>query len=679
MLGLHRRIATLGLVALVALLAACEGAIGERQSQGPAPSDLTSRVLENGSVHLAWNLGAGEHDNVIVYRAVGPAGEGELLARLEAGSTQFVDTDTAVGATYTYTVGVARADADVALGAGRSTVEPLPAVSSQPYVWGSEWTTSAVQEVQRGGTLTTSSRAPASFNPLNTGVDNALRNILADAQLAVLDEDGLWSPYAATGWQIQEDGDGGTITVQVRPGLRWSDGAPITAADYEFHYTLQADDPQASSWRGVSLRATGPTTLEYAFDDLYRTALTHLNLSPFPLHVFGEVYEAGGAAAVRSAWGSSADLTSILTAGPWKLARLEGSVYHLERNPYYGAWNLDGAGNRLPYVDSLRVQTSGAPIDAFLAGDLDFLTLTDVEAARLADSSGDHVLLSSVSQTGSSQFFSFNMNLASNPFLEELFRDVRFRRAISHLVDRQAYIDDFYGGAASKMWSSVYLTQPEWLDDSVPKYDYDPGEAQRILTEDLGFSRNSEGLLEDAEGRELRFKVLTNDSTPARVFVVKQLAAAALEAGILIEPEYRDINEIATLITSQGRDRDFQMLMLGVTGGSRDWPFPGTFDSCLAGTPIWNASGDCLFEWETEMARLISAGSRTLDDSEAQAIASRIQHIQAEEQPVIYLASPSFSQAWREHVRGEHPRELMAAGYGQRKLALTWLGATDAK
>ena len=41
-------------------------------------------------------------------------------------------------------------------------------------------------------------------------------------------------PHIAKGWDISEDGT--TFTFHLRPGLKWSDGAPFTADDFVFAF-----------------------------------------------------------------------------------------------------------------------------------------------------------------------------------------------------------------------------------------------------------------------------------------------------------------------------------------------------------------------------------------------------------------------------------------------------------
>lgn len=153
------------------ILAGCGGG-GEPRSQAPEPpTDLQARVLHDGSVHLAWQLESTGHDEVVVYRSgsLEPAQSGQgLMAVLPAGATEYVDHETAVGEVYVYRVGVVQGNQDAVLSADGGRVEPLPELSSNPYVWSDELSTSAPNDVQRGLGLETTAGGVPTLNPLPT-------------------------------------------------------------------------------------------------------------------------------------------------------------------------------------------------------------------------------------------------------------------------------------------------------------------------------------------------------------------------------------------------------------------------------------------------------------------------------------------------------------------------------
>ena len=62
------------------------------------------------------------------------------------------------------------------------------------------------------------------------------------------------------------------------------------------------------------------------------------------------------------------------------------------------------------------------------------------------------------------------------------FQDVRVRRAMNHAVDKDALAKNLVGGASYAIHSACYPTQFGCTQD-VPKYEYDPVKAKKLLAE----------------------------------------------------------------------------------------------------------------------------------------------------------------------------------------------------
>ena len=89
---------------------------------------------------------------------------------------------------------------------------------------------------------------PSTLDPaLNSTVDGACLAINSFAGLYTYDATGKTVPDLATGYTVTDPAEDGavTYTVTLRTGLRWSDGAALTAADFE------------KSWKRAAATATG--------------------------------------------------------------------------------------------------------------------------------------------------------------------------------------------------------------------------------------------------------------------------------------------------------------------------------------------------------------------------------------------------------------------------------------
>jgi peptide/nickel transport system substrate-binding protein len=94
----------------------------------------------------------------------------------------------------------------------------------------------------------------------------------------------------------------------------------------------------------------------------------------------------------------------------------------------------------------------------------------------------------------------------------EVIRDVRFRRALLHAIDRQTLADTLLPGMSGIAHSFVGPDQP-WYNDVQPqvvKYDYDPRQSRQLI-EGLGYTMGGDGFFRDASGQRLTVETRTNE------------------------------------------------------------------------------------------------------------------------------------------------------------------------
>lgn len=561
--------------------------------------------------------------------------------------------------------------------------------SAQAFVWPNAWTAAAPGEAVYGGTFRSYAiSGPRTFNPFvsaetNDVVDNGDTTTL----LTQGPDSDAFLPYMAESFTVSDDGL--VVDITVRQGMKWSDGDDITAQDFYFTYLAQTDPDVGSnsydSWfigdAQIEGELVGEYALRFTFPAPDRTALPVLAIAPAPDHILGEIYRSGGAEALIAAWGTDSDVAETVWAAafiPVEYAPDERIVF--ERNPYFGEWNVDEQGNALPYMDRYVVQvveSTDAALNLYIAGEVDAYSpsnLDQVGVVSQAINNGDidAELLANVAPVASSQFIVFNWNKASDPFLEGVFRNVKFRQAMSHLVDREAIVDLVYGGAAAPMWSNVYQINEYWVDPTVPRFEFDPERAAQLLAE-IGFtSRNAAGFLQDAAGNELAFTLNTNSGNSQREQIIQIFGDAAREVGVNVNLAPVEFNLLVDQLLSTGDDRPYDAILIGLTGGSRVWPFGSNVIPCGTNLHMYNTSGECLFAQETLAEELYYKGRQTLDTAEAQLIGYQIQQTLATLQPQIYTVSPLSHYSWLSTVKGEHPEGLINDAVGSRELPLTF-------
>ncbi len=564
---------------------------------------------------------------------------------------------------------------------------------ADPFVWQDAWTSAAPGDAQTGGVLRDYDISdPRTFNPITSAEQNVVVDLLDNVHGARLmlrgpDSD-TYLPYAASDFHLSDDGT--VLDVTLRDGIKWSDGTPVTTQDYLDRYILETDADVGSNGHDlwfigndqIKLEKVGDNGLRFTFPGPDRLAFSQAGgLTPIPDKVFGEAYRSGGADAVKALWGTESDISKVLTTGPFRpVSFTPGERVTFERNPYFGEWNVDAQGNPLPYLggyESTIVTDQDAALNLYLAGNIDLFSprnLDDIGTINVAIQSGDldATVIENASPVASSQFIVFNWNKASEPTKQKLFRSADFRKAMAHLIDKQAIIELVYGGAASPMYTSVYQVLTNWVNNDVQTYDFDKEAATQLLAK-LGLTqKNSDGILLDADGNPLSFTLATNSGNNQREQIAQIFADSAREVGVDVKVESLDFNLLVDQLLSTGDDRPFDAILIGLNGGSRDWPWTGQVLGCTGNLHMFNTSGACLFPQETLLSELIDKGRRTLDDAAAHDIANQIQQGESELVPILYTVSPSAHYSWSNAVKGQHPKDLISALVGSRELELTY-------
>ena len=558
-----------------------------------------------------------------------------------------------------------------------ATLALLGTALANPYVWSSDWTTAEPGEAVFGGTYRLAEVGDLrTFNPMVSAESTSATDMIMNPGALLVrqtpDSDDFL-PYAAETVDISEDGM--TIDITIRDGLKWSDGSDITIDDYYTTWLLQVDPDVGSnghdSWflegNRIELEVTGAKSLQMRFPAPDRTALPVAAMLPTP-PVFREVYDAEGADGVKALWGTDVDLSTTVWSGPFAPVAFEpGERIILERNEYFGSWNVDEAGNELPYLGGINytiVTDLDAALNLYLAGEIDAFAprnLDDIGVINQSVENGDIdvQIVEGYSPVDSSQFIVWNWNLASNPSKQELFRSTDFRRAMAHLVDREAMIELIYSGLASPMYTSVYQVLDYWVTDDIEKYDFDPEKALELLA-GLGYSKtNADGILVNAAGETLSWRLATNAGNTQREDIIQIFGDTAREYGVDVQTEAYDFNLLVDQLLSVGEDRPFEAILMGLTGGSNVWPFGSNVVPCATNLHMFNTSDACISPFEAELEALYWKGRKTLDTEEAREIGFEMQRLEADFLPILYTVSPLAHASWSSAVKGHYPEELM--------------------
>ncbi len=336
-------------------------------------------------------------------------------------------------------------------------------------------------------------------------------------------------PNLAKSWEWSDDGM--QLTMHLIEGAKWSDGMPFTSDDVMFTWDGYVVDPNVNAprkldawtWNGeaASLEALDDYTIRFTFpvswpldafyllaEDVFHVMPAHQLRSLHPLWS-----TADPAPSYRDFENALApDVLPLVTMGPWAITEyVTDELMIMRRNIYY--WKVDEAGNQLPYMDEIQYRKGPSGIGRDLctiAGDCDHMNLenpsTFVEALTQAQSENAPYTVTWGPETlGYMVSFNFSLSLGieneRDIALRELFRDVRFRQALSYATDREGIGQSVMRGPFLRGWAGgLYPGSPDFDKESVVYYPFDFDSANALLDEMGLLDTNNDGVREWTEG-----------------------------------------------------------------------------------------------------------------------------------------------------------------------------------
>jgi peptide/nickel transport system substrate-binding protein len=320
-----------------------------------------------------------------------------------------------------------------------------------------------------GETLTVAySSVPQTLDPAKTVQNNSLYQALAYQPLIVRRSDGSLQPGLATSWRYVGS-DNTQLELQLRAGVKFSDGSALTAQDVvdHFQYVLAAGGQFAPLFAGDTFRATGPLSV------LITTPKPNPDLPTLLTQddVVGGVISPQGLA-------DKAKLgTETFGAGPYKLdpaTTVAGDHYTFVQNPNY----YDPSVVHWKKVVVRAITSPQATLNAMKTGQVDF-AVGDSSTVAAAKQAGLTVTTTPLLWTG--------VTLADRAgSMSKPLSDVRVRQALNYATDRKAIASALFpdGGRPTSQLTvpGGYGYDPQ-LDDAYP---YDADKA-RLLLADAGY------------------------------------------------------------------------------------------------------------------------------------------------------------------------------------------------
>ena len=404
------------------------------------------------------------------------------------------------------------------------------------------------------------------FNPFLSYYDGELAiigNIYPS--LTSIDEQGKPIPYLADSWTTSPDKL--TWTFKIHPGLKWSDGKPITAADAAWTFNLIMHNSVAATSNGSLVANFAKVTAPDA------TTLVITTKKPQANMLYLSIPVSGIAIVPQHIWQSHVnDLKAyrnmdfpVVGYGPWILSGNVTNQYatlKANKSFFLGAPGFDT-------LISQYFSNSDAAVAALRSGQLDQIGgLTAPQFGALKSESNITTY-----QQNSSGWTALEINSGAktrtgkpmgtgNPILA----DPTVREAIALAINRQELVRKVLDGDGVSGAGYLPPGYPQWWwqPSAGDRLDYNPAKANQIL-DAAGYTKGSDGIRTDPQtGKPLnfRFGIHSDDAGDAAIAPYIQEWLKAVGIGTTVQPMSFDQLNVNL---SKG---DWDMLMDGWSTGA---------------------------------------------------------------------------------------------------------------
>jgi oligopeptide transport system substrate-binding protein len=488
---------------------------------------------------------------------------------------------------------------------------------------------------------------PASLDPTRMSFPSEV-SVVGDLFVGLLTLDAAAQPIAgcAESWSTSDDGL--TWTFRLRPGLQWSDGAPLGSADFVYAFRRMLDPATAFTFaprlypirgaRDVNAGRTAPDALGVSASGERTVTIALEHPAAYLPEVLATYSSPAPRATIEKHGADWARPGRVVCNGPFTLAEwVPNSHVRLLRNPRF----YDAARVRLAEVTHFTVDSAAAAVNRFRAGDLDVVLVVPPDRLDWAREN----LRSQLQLFPGFGIEHVVLNVRRAPF-----DDPRVRRAVALAADREALAAKVLRSGETAAYGIVPPRASNYPVPMLADFATWPqarrvAEARRLLAE-AGYGA----------ARPLRFTLsYGSGDVPRRVAVA--LAATWKAAGI--QAELAPAEAKAALAAAQRGE--FQAFRFQWLGGTTDpASFLERFTSAARGV---NLSGYSNPAYDALYAR----AERTRDLDARAELLRQVEALALRDLPVVPLywyagrrLVASRVSGWTNNVRGVHLSRWLA-------------------
>lgn len=505
-----------------------------------------------------------------------------------------------------------------------------PPVSSSPTVQ-----PSATAAARKGGTLRTSTLGglPKVLHPYpeaqNYTTPWSDSNVLTWAGLISVDYDKLdyvANPQKDLAKELPKiSADGKTFTFTLRDDIKWSDGKPITSADFLFAW--QQASKKENNYVGYtdllarieSYKTPDAKTIEVTLKEKLARFLAlgqAADISPVPKHIWeGKPW--------LDAAANPEVLKPSVVPGPYMIKEITAERATYARNPQW--WGKSPNLDEVTFVGA----SPNTVLELLNTKQVDWAQSFPPAQYAQAKTIPHAAVFEWSGATGSYRVMQFNL---ARPNI----KDKKFREALARSIRREDLLQ-FEENLAVPQYG-FYTQGNKWRFDGAEKYEYDIAKAKQLLV-DAGYKLEA-GVLKAPDGKPVKIDVLWPTTSQPRGKIAtyaqqqwKQLGIETVVTGM----------EFNAFVDRYQRQKDFDIAMGSFSSGlDPDGPKQ---QIVTGGTQ--NAMGYS----NKRVDELLDDGAKEQDDTKRKAIYDEIQKIVMDELPIYNMITLKNFTAFDKKVK----------------------------